>query len=272
MTCWVRGHKHQVLFQVVNGSYMPLLGRESCEQLGLVQRISTIGSKSILDEFPEVFQGLGCLPGKYHISIDPSVQPVVHPPRRIPHSKRDPLKKELDRMENVGIIEKVPLNEPADWVSSLVCVDKPDGSIRVCLDPRDLNCAIKREHYPLPLVEDITSSCAGATLFSTLDAEKAFYQIQLDEESSRLLTFNTPFGRYRYLRMPMGIKSAPEVYQRRMEQVFEGIQGVKVIMDDIIMYGSNKEEHDTRLRDFLERARDNNLRLKKHKNLVYQRS
>ena len=265
LTCWVRGHKHQVLFQVVNGSYMPLLGRESCEQLGLVQRISTIGSKSILDEFPEVFQGLGCLPGKYHISIDPSVQPVVHPPRRIPHSKRDPFKKELDRMENVGIIEKVPLNEPADWVSSLVCVDKPDGSIRVCLDPRDLNCAIKREHYPLPLVEDITSSCAGATLFSTLDAEKAFYQIQLDEESSRLLTFNTPFGRYRYLRMPMGIKSAPEVYQRRMEQVFEGIQGVKVIMDDIIMYGSNKEEHDTRLRDVLERARDNNLRLKKSK-------
>ena len=250
---------------VVDGSYTPLLGRESCEQLGLVQRISTIGSKGILDEFPEVFQGLGCLPGKYHISVDPSVQPVVHPPRRIPHSKRDPLKKELDRMENVGIIEKVPLNEPADWVSSLVCVDKPDGSIRVCLDPRDLNRAIKREHYPLPLVEDITSSCAGATLFSTLDAEKAFYQIQLDEESSRLLTFNTPFGRYRYLRMPMGIKSAPEVYQRRMEQVFEGIQGVKVIMDDIITYGSNQEEHDTRLRDVLERARDNNLRLKKSK-------
>ena len=265
LTCWVRGHKHQVLFQVVDGSYTPLLGRESCEQLGLVQHIGTIGSKNILDDFPEVFEGLGCLPGKYHISINPSVQPVVHPPRRIPHSKRDSLKKELDRMENVGIIEKVPLNEPADWVSSLVCVDKPDGSIRVCLDPRDLNCAIMREHYPLPLVEDITSSCAGAMLFSTLDAEKAFYQIQLDEESSKLLTFNTPFGRYRYLRMPMGIKSAPEVYQRRMEQVFEGIQGVKVIMDDIIMYGSNKEEHDTRLRNVLERARDNNLRLKKSK-------
>ena len=128
------------------------------------------------------------------------LRPTCRPPRRIPRSKRDPLKKELDRMENVGIIEKVPLNEPADWVSSLVCVDKPGGSIRVCLDPRDLNRAIKREHYPLPLVEDITSSYAGATLFSTLDAEKAFYQIQLDEESSRLLSFYTPFGRYRYLR------------------------------------------------------------------------
>ena len=93
-----------------------------------------------------------------------------------------------------------------------MCVDKPDGSIQVCPDPRDLNRANKPEHYPLSLVEDITSSCAGATLFSTPDAEKAFYQIQLNEESSRLLTFNTPFARYRYLRMPMGIKSAPEVY------------------------------------------------------------
>ena len=90
-------------------------------------------------------------------------------------------------------------------MSSLVCVDKSDGFIHVCLDPKDLNVAIKREHYPLPLVSDITANCAGATMFSTLDAEKAFYQIQ--------------FGRYRYLRMLMGIKSAPEVYQQRMEQV-----------------------------------------------------
>ena len=88
--------------------------------MGLIQRINAIESVSILDEFSEVFQGLWCLPGKYHISVDPSVPPVVHPPRQVPHSKRVPLKKELDRMKNVGIVEKVPLNEPADWVSSLV--------------------------------------------------------------------------------------------------------------------------------------------------------
>ena len=90
--------------------------------------------------------------------------------------------------------EKVPLNEPADSVSSLVCVDKPDGSIRVRFDPRDLNAAIKREHYPLPLIDDITT------------------------------TLLPPFGRYRYLRMPKGIKSASEVSQQRMEQVFESLK------------------------------------------------
>ena len=123
----MRGERYQVCFQVVDGDYMPLLflGRSSCENMGLIQRINAIESVSILDEFPEVFQGLGCLLGEYHISVDPSVPPVVHPPRRVPHSKRVPRKKELDRMENVGIVEKVPLNDPADWVSSLVCVDKP---------------------------------------------------------------------------------------------------------------------------------------------------
>ena len=93
-------------------------------------------------------------------------------------------------MVEAEILEKMPQNEPADWVSSVVCVDKPDGSIRLCLDPKDLNVVIKREHYPLPLVDDITANCTGATVFSTLVAEKAFYQIQLDEESSKLLTFN----------------------------------------------------------------------------------
>ncbi|XP_068720826.1 uncharacterized protein [Montipora capricornis] len=151
--------------------------KATCEKMHLIQRINTVKDNSILDEFPEVFQGLGCLPGKYHININPSVPPVVHPPRRVPHSKREPLKKELGRMVEDGILEKVPLNEPADWVSSFVCVDKPDGSIRVCLDPKDLNVAIKREHYPLPLVDDITANCTGATVCSTLDAEKAFYQI-----------------------------------------------------------------------------------------------
>ena len=168
------------------------------------------------------------------------------------------------------MLEKVPLNEPADWVSSLVCVDKQDGSIRVCLDPKDLHVAIKREHYPLPLVGDITANCAGATVFSTLDAEKAFYQIQLDEEGSELLTFNTPFGRYRYLRMPMGIKSAPEVYQQRMEHVFDGLPGVKVIIDDLLIHECNTAEHDTRLRAVLQRSRDSNLPLKKSKCHIQQ--
>ena len=98
LPCWVRGKRYQICFQVFDRNYMPFLGRSSCENMGLIQGINAIESGSILDEFPEVFQSLKCLPGKYHISVDSSVPPVVRPPRRVPHSKRDPLKKKLDRV------------------------------------------------------------------------------------------------------------------------------------------------------------------------------
>ena len=104
LPCWVRGERYQIRYQVFDGNYVPLLGRSSCENMGLTQGINAVESGSILDEFPEVFQGLACLPGKYDISVDPYVPPVVRPPRRVPHSKRDLLEKNLDRMENVDII------------------------------------------------------------------------------------------------------------------------------------------------------------------------
>ena len=97
----MRGEEYQVCFQVVDGNYVPLLGRETCEKMHVIHRINAIKDNIILDEFPEVFQGLGCLSGKYHININPLVPPVVHPPRRVPHSKREPVKKELTLHEKM---------------------------------------------------------------------------------------------------------------------------------------------------------------------------
>ena len=97
---------------------------------------------------------------------------------------------------------------------------------------QDLNRAIQREHYPLPTIEDIATRLHGAKVFSVLDVRKGFWHIELDEPSSYLTTFHTPFGRYRWKRMPFGISSAPEVFQRRMHELIEGLQGVEVIADD----------------------------------------
>ena len=146
---------------------------------------------------------------------------------------RGKLKEELNRMESLDAIEKV--NDPSDWVNSLVIVEKPNR-VRICLDPRNLNRAIKKEHYPMKIVEDITHQLAGAKFFSTLDASNGFWSIVLDQDSSRLTTFNTPFGRYRYKRLPFGISSAPEVFQKRMSQIFENIEGCDVIMDHILVW------------------------------------
>lgn len=98
-----------------------------------------------------------------------------------------------------------------------------------------------------------------------LDASSGFWQLKLDDVSSRLCTFNTPFGRYRFLRLPFGINSAPEVFHRTVKQLFEGIEGVETYIDDILIWGETKELHDSRLRLVLERARAKNFKLNKAK-------
>ena len=105
------------------------------------------------------------------------------------------------------------MDQPTDWVSNLVSVEKKDEVLQMYLDPKDLNKANKREHYSIPTMQDITSEFCGKKIASLLDLRDGYWQIQLDEESSLLCTFNTPFSRYRFTRMPFGIKSASEVFQ-----------------------------------------------------------
>ena len=94
----------------------------------------------------------------------------------------------------------------------MLAVPKKNGKIRICLDPKDLTKAILQENYPIPTIEDIASRLHGAKVFSVLDAKNGFWHVKLDEESSYLTTFHTPFGRYRWCRMPFGVSSAPEVF------------------------------------------------------------
>ena len=157
-----------------------------------------------------------------------------------------------------GVLVKV--DKPTDWVNNLVIVQKKNGSLRLSLDPRDLNKAIKREHYKIPTMQEIASEFAGKTVFSTLDLKDGYWQVQLDEESSHLCTFNTPFGRYRFTRMPFGIKSASEVFQKKNEEAFSGIPGIHIVADDIIIAAVNAEEHDKILRLVLERAKEKNIK------------
>ena len=178
---------------------------------------------------------------------------------------RDKLKAELDKLTDLSII--TPVTTPTPWVSSMVAAAKPNGKIRLCLDPKDLNKAIQREHYPLPTIEEVATRLHGAKLFTKLDVRNGFWHVALDDKSSYLTTFNTPFGRYRWLRMPFGIRSAPEVFQRRMHELVEGMDNIEVVADDfvIIGYGETMQEaardHDTTLISFLKRCKERGLKL-----------
>lgn len=155
---------------------------------------------------------------------------------------------------------------PTDGISNMVVVAKPEN-ICICLDPQELNKVIQRPQYLMPTLEEILPKLCKAKVFSTLDAKDGFYQISLDETSSKLTTFWTPCGRYRYLRMPFGISFAPEEFESNLQEKLADIEGVEVIRDDIIViwFGDTQEQalrnHDENMTMLIERARNVNLRL-----------
>ena len=283
LTCAKGEISKDVDFFIIDQDVRPLLGAETCQELNLIKvmvddildpetvnsvndkpQTSVLTKDRILKDYSDVFEGLGCMDGLYHMEVDDNVKPVIHPPRKVPVALRDRLKEELDKLVKEEVI--TPVTEPTNWVSSLVLVNKPD-KLRICIDPQDLNKALLRAHYPLPTIEEVATRLSKAKVFSVLDAKNGFWQVQLDKESSFLTTFNTPFGRYRWLRLPFGIKTAPEVYQRRIHESLQGLSGIEDIVDDILCVGegdtyeSAVEDHDKNLIALLERCREKNIKL-----------
>ena len=119
-----------------------------------------------IQDYKDVFGESECLNGDHHINIDPNATLVIYPPRKIPISPMKKLKAELERMCKLDVIEKI--DEPTDWASSMVIVEKGSAQLRICVDPREWNSAIKRHHYPMPTVDEVLSKLGGA--FSKLDA------------------------------------------------------------------------------------------------------
>ncbi|KAK2564593.1 Retrovirus-related Pol polyprotein from transposon 17.6 [Acropora cervicornis] len=265
-------------YTVVPEGYTPLLGSESVQQFCLItvhadNIMSLLHTASmqldLVSEFHDIFSGEGKLEGKLHLEIDKSVPPVALPVRKVPFAVTDPLKQELERLVKTGVLQ--PVDVPTNWVSSMVVVKKSNGKIRLCIDPKSLNVALKRNHYPLPVIDDLLPLLAKAKVFSVVDARNGFWHVQLDNESSFRSTFGTPWGRFRWTRMPFGISPALEQFQRRLEQALEGLEGVKPIFDDILIFGVGETQtealayHDAKLRALFERCRKKSIKLNKEK-------
>ena len=155
-----------------------------------------ITQEALIKKYPEVFSdGVGKLAGEYHIRIDSTMDPVQHAPLHVPVALRAKVQEALENREKQEII--IPVTSPTAWISSMVTIPKKNGKLRICLDPRDLNRVVQREHYPMPTIEDIATRLHGAKVFTKLDVRNGFWHVALDESSSYLTTLNTPFGRYR---------------------------------------------------------------------------
>ena len=263
---------------VVKGVKSLLLGQPAIEKLGLIPsipgayRIRAVDSEipkldtkdEVMKAYPKLFKGLGRLKGEYTIRLKDDAKPFcMYTPRKVPLPLMKKLEKELATLVKSEVIE--PVDEPTDWCAPIVVVPKPNGKLRLCVDLTMLNKGVRRELYVMKKVEETLGCISSGTLFSKLDANSGFHQVLLSEESAKMTTFITPFGRYMFRRLPYGISSAPEHFQKRMDKELTGLQGVLCHMDDILVIGKDKQEHDERLTKVLNRLQDSGITLNKDK-------
>ena len=225
--------------------------------------------KYIPDEFPDLFTGLGKMKEMYTIKLKPNAKPhALFTPRNVPLPLRTKVQAELMRMESMGVISKVEV--PTPWCAGMVVVPKQSGEVRICVDLKFLNESVLREVHPLPKVETTLSQLSGATVFSKIDTNSGFWQIPLDTESRLLTTFLTPFGRYCFNKLPFGISSAPEHFQRCMTKILVDIPGVVCHIDDVLIFAKTQKEHDERLRAVLQAIQKAGMTLNREKCQFYK--
>ncbi|UYV65991.1 K02A2.6-like, partial [Cordylochernes scorpioides] len=243
----------------------PLLSRRACELLNLARRIEVIATRiNPIKEFPEVFEGLGQIGNPYKIKLKPGAKPYdVHTPRRVPIPLMEKLKTRLEALEKAGIIAQV--NVATEWCAPTVIAGKPNGDIRLCVDLSRLNEHVQREVHPMPVVEHMLGQLGEARFFSKLEANSGFHQIPLSPDCQHLTTFITPFGRYKFFRMPFGISLAPEYFQKVMSIILQGMDGVMCYLDDILIFASDSKTHARILRLVIRKLEEAKVTLNKAK-------
>lgn len=236
---------NDVKFYVIRGGSQPLLGKLTALALNVLRlgppmENQTINNVRNIIPFPYI-KGV-----TVRFQVNPDVKPVNLRVRRVPVALQSSVKEKLNELLGKDIIERV--EGYSEWCSPIVTTFKDNGELRLCIDMRQVNKAIRREHFPLPRFDDMMPRLDGAKIFSKLDIKSAFHQYLLDETSRIMTTFITPWGRFRYKRLVFGVTCAPEIFQRIMTDILVECKNVIVFIDDILIYATSKQEHDECLR------------------------
>ncbi|XP_064102283.1 uncharacterized protein K02A2.6-like [Macrobrachium nipponense] len=271
VTMEVHGHRvEEVPLYVVQGNGPALFGRDwlhfakfDWKKLAVNHLHSGILKTSKLEEllrkYGDVFDGeLGTAKNiKAHIRVRKDAKPIFYKARTVPYAIRDAVNAELKRLELEGIIEKVDYSE---WAAPIVPVSKDNGSIRICGDFKvTINRYVENPEHPMPNPDELYQRLNGGKTFSKLDLSQAYQQVELDEESRKYVTINTPLGLYRYTRLPYGVSAAPQLFQSLMDKVLQGVPcGCNI--DDISLTGRTEAEHLHNLEKVLERLHINGLK------------
>lgn len=256
---------------VAKGKGPNLLGRDWFEPLKFTLNVNFVSNlddnyvSQIIDKHVEVFkEGLGTYRGQpVAIHLKQGATPKFIKARPVPYAIKNRVEKEIDRLVQEGVLRPVSFSE---WATPVVPIVKKTGDIRLCGDYRStVNQATESDTYPMPTANEVFATIAGGRYFSTLDLNRAYTQVTVDDGTAKLLTLNTCKGLYSVHRLAFGVKASPGIFQRLMTALLAGIEGVAVLIDDIIISGHNVDEMWQRLDTVLARIRRAGLRLNKNK-------
>ena len=270
------GKKFSLPFLVTQENTTPIIGLPAAQKMKLItinennlERIYALETDT--NKYREVFDNSepGNLPGIVKLHVKENSSPVQMMTRKIPVAQKPQVRSEIEDMVKKGIL--VPVDEPTEWCSALSVQKKSNGRVRLCIDPRPLNEVLKRELYELPVLDDVLPELAEAKVFSKLDLTAGYLHCILDDKSSLLTTMITPFGRFRWKRLPFGLSVSSEIFQKKLTLALEKLKNVVCIADDIVVYGKGKtmeeakNDHDSCLQGLLDRARNLKIRFNREK-------
>ena len=216
----------------------------------------------VVNEFPEVFpkEMTGLPPEReveFSIDLVPGTEPISKAPYRMSPSELVELKKQIEELMDKGFIR--PSVSP--WGSPVLFVKKKDGSLRLCIDYRQLNKVTVKNKYPLPRIDDLLDQLNGATIFSKIDLRSGYHQLRVKTEDIPKTAFRTRYGHYEFLVMPFGVTNAPAVFMDYMNRIFRPYldKFVVVFIDDILIYSKDEKEHGEHLKIVLQVLREHKL-------------
>ena len=233
-----------------------------CNVMLSLSKDSSVADIPIVREFPEVFPEE--LPGipvdreiEFLIECMPGTQPISKAPYRMAPAELKELKSQLQELLDKGFIR--PSSSP--WGAPVLFVKKKDGTMRLCIDYRELNKVTIKNKYPLPRIDDLFDQLQGAKVFSKIDLRSGYHQLKVKSEDVEKTAFRTRYGHYEFLVMPFGVTNAPAAFMDLMNRIFKRYldEFVIVFIDDILIYSKDEDQHAEHLRIVLQILKDQRL-------------
>ena len=237
---------------------LPAVVKQHSSHLNTVQQDELI---SLLQEFEELFDGSL---GEWQtppISLELKEDAIPYHGRAypVPHIHKDTLKKEIKRLVEIGVLEK---ESESEWASPTFIIPKKQGTVRFISDFREVNKRLIRKPFPIPKISTTIQEMQGFTYATALDLNMGYYNIRLDPDSQKICTIILPWGKYKYLRLPMGIAGSPDIFQAKMSDLMSELEYVRVYLDDLLIITRDTwNDHLLKLKPVLIRLKQAGLRI-----------